>query len=120
VGKCWEEGKTLKKGVKMKLTQNEKLLIADALNGCSIVLEVDHPELGPTLTPSWSSRLALEVYDAIRISRLDQKWDVDGESLLQKLTELGQADCELLLRRIAEVWRRNDENFEHDLEALDV
>lgn len=124
------------------LTRNEKMLIADALNGT--YLEDNPPQYmavmcgkdGPvadaaiigidsegavTLTGSIvCSGLELEIYDAIRLNGLDDKWEVNGADLLHKIRAMSRANKEKLIRLVAELWRRNDENFRRDLVALEV
>lgn len=125
------------------LTRSEKMLIADTLNGCNVLIDCDPNYLslmvgedgglrdaavigrGPDgrvlLTGSMvCSGLEHEVYDAIRLNGLDEKWSVDGEALLLKIRAMTPADRETLLRAVAGVWQRNDERFEADLEALTV
>jgi hypothetical protein len=124
------------------LTTNEKLLIADALNGCYIPLEHDAAYLRRTVGDEGARRAARfegldaeqrikltgvvccglehEVYDAIELDDLAAKWRVDGPALLNKIAAMTPRDRTLLLRRVAEVWQRNDSNFVRDLEALEV
>ena len=124
------------------LTKNEKMLIADTLNGCNILLDCDPHWLASMrgsdgaladaavigrdaqgrvlLTGSRiCSGLELEIYDAIRLNaHLDEKWQVDGAPLLEKIRALTPDQREQLVRAIAGVWQRNDANFERDLEAV--
>lgn len=124
------------------LTKNEKLLIADTLNGCGMLLEADPTWLGLmvgddgaladaqilcpdawdriTMTGRVCSGLEHEVYDAIRLNQLDQKWEIDGRALVNKIAALTPAEREQIIRTVAAVWSRNDERFEADLEALAV
>lgn len=124
------------------LTRNEKMLIADALNGCGMSLEHDPTWLGLmsgddgaladaqitgqdaydriTLTGRVCSGLEHEIYDAIRLSQLDEKWQVNGRELVNKIAALTTADRERLIRTVADVWNRNDDRFEADLEACPV
>jgi hypothetical protein len=124
------------------LTTNEKLLIADALNGCSIPLEHDAAYLRHMVGDEGALRVARfegldaqqrikltgvvccglehEVYDAIELDDLAAKWRVDGRALLNKIAAMTPRDRTRLLRRVAEVWQRNDSNFVRDLEALEV
>ena len=59
----------------------------------------------------------LELYDAIRLDRLDKKWDIDGAVLLSKIRAI--TDHERLMRGVAGIWERNEERSEADLEALE-
>ena len=124
------------------LTKNEKMLIADTLNGCGMSLEHDPTWLGLmtgdagaladaeitgqdawdriTLTGRVCSGLEYEVYDSIRVNQTDKKWDVDGRALVNKIAALTPAQRETLIRTVAAVWNRNDDRFEADLEELAV
>ena len=124
------------------LTKNEKMLIADALNGCGMSLEHDPTWLGLmcgnegaladavvegqdaydriTLTGRVMSGLEHEVYDSIRLNESDKKWEVDGRALVNKIAAMTPADREKLIRCVAEIWSRNDENFAADLVACEV
>lgn len=124
------------------LTRNEKMLIADALNGCGTLMQADPAYLSMMAgdsgaladaqiqgTDAWGriemtgrvcSGLEHEVYDAIRLNDAASKWDVDGRALVNKIAALTTEQREQLVRRIAECWERNDANFERDLEALEV
>lgn len=123
------------------LTKNEKMLIADTLNGCNILIDCDptylrlmagdggaikdaavigRDEAGRVLLTGSTicSGLEHEIYDAIRLNHVDQKWEVDGANLIHNIREMTVAQREQLIRAVGEVWRRNDENFERDLDAL--
>ncbi len=123
------------------LTKNEKMLIADALNGCNISIQCDphylHLMVGDSgaikdaavigkddqgrvlLTGSTiCSGLEHELYDAIRLNHLDAKWEVDGFNLIHEIREMTPEQREKLIRTVGDVWARNDQNFERDLEAL--
>ncbi len=124
------------------LTKNEKMLLADALNGCyynaddgtmemmagqdgavkdAAVIGVD--TAGRVLLTGSStvcSGLELEVYDSIRLNELDEKWEIDGVQLLTKIRAMSKERRIALLLKVKEVWARNDERFEADLEALEV
>ena len=123
------------------LTKSEKMLIADTLNGCGLLIDSDptwlslmtgsegalaDAEIGQdvldriTLTGRVCSGLEHEVYDAIRLNQADEKWSVNGRELLNKIAALTPADRETLIRTVAEVWARCDEHFERDLEACAV
>jgi hypothetical protein len=125
------------------LTRNEKMLIADTLNGCNILVQCDPSYLRLMVGDSGAiknaavigtdkeglvvltgstvcSGLEHEVYDAIRLNGLDQKWEVNGSDLIHKIREMTPELREKLIRCVAEVWERNDENFERDLEACEV
>lgn len=125
-----------------RLTRNEKMLIADVLNGCMTLIDADPSYLrmmcgensavadaqlyGPDakgrieVTGIVCCGLEHEVYDSMRLDRTDEKWDVDGALLLNKIASMPPSTREQIVKRCAEVWQRNDENFERDLEALEV
>ena len=124
------------------LTTNEKLLIADALNGCCLALEHDPDYLrhmvGDTsalrdarfdgldaqqriqLTGVVCCGLEHELYDAIELDDLATKWNVDGPALLAKVAAMTPQERTRLLQNVAAVWQRNDGNFTRDLQLLDV
>jgi len=124
------------------LTTNEKLLIADALNGCPLLLENDPHYLSLMVRDARALRdprvaalnaqqrikltgvvccgLEHELYDAITLEDLASKWNVDGVVLLDKVAAMTPHDRTRVLRCVAEVWQRNDTNFARDLEMLDV
>ena len=123
------------------LTTNEKLLIGDALNGCHLALECDPSYLRlmvgvealrgvrceglgawrrARFSGAFCCGLEHEVYDAIELDDLATKWGVDGPALLEKIAAMSPRDRTRLLRRVAEVWQRNDSNFTRDLDELEV
>jgi hypothetical protein len=124
------------------LTNNEKMLIADALNGCCMPLEHDPQYLSRMVGDASALRdarfdgldaqqrikltgvvccgLEHELYDAIELDDLASKWNVDGAALLDKVAAMTPHERTRLLRCVAEVWQRNDAHFARDLEGLDV
>lgn len=124
------------------LTKNEKMLIADALNGCGTLIAADPEYLNLMagsegaladaeivgqdawgrieLTGRVCSGLEHEVYDAIRLDQLDEKWSIDGPELVNKIAAMSVEDRNRLVQAVAAIWDRNDANFERDLETLQV
>ncbi len=124
------------------LTTNEKLLIADALNGCHLALEHDPDYLRLMVGDEGALRdvrfeglgaqrrikltgfvccgLEHDVYDALELDDLAAKWRVNGPALLDKIAAMSPQERTRLLQNVAAVWQRNDGNFTRDLELLDV
>jgi len=127
------------------LTINEKKLIADALNGVGMMILADpnylrlmagdggalkdaavigQDEQGRVVLTGSTvcSGLEHEIYDAIRLNRLDEKWGVSGGGLIHKIREMTPEGREKLVRFIGELWdqpaeKLNDGTFESRLEA---
>lgn len=78
-------------GITPKFTKAEAALIMDALNG--IMLDQY------TFRLLWA-----EVADAIRMDNLDRKWNVDGESLVERLRSLHPAEMMALLDAVERAW----------------
>lgn len=70
---------------------NEALLICDVLNG--------------TLMDANTARLLwAEVEDGIKLNGLDEKWEVDGAQLVQKLRGFTQLQCLALVDAAERFW----------------
>ena len=76
---------------RVELSIDEACLIVDALNG----------SLYDART---AGLLPAGVRDAIRLDGLDQKWNVDGESLVQKLSELDELTCMAIIDAAERFW----------------
>ena len=76
----------------LHLSINEALLVVDALNGIL------------TEPPLAKQRLGAEVEEAIRLNRLDQKWQVDGADLVARLKKLDSDAAQDLLHRVEQFW----------------
>lgn len=87
---------------KLRLTAAEARLILDACNGLWLTEEI----LG--------QHLRAEVQDAIRLNGHDEKWGVDGKSLVARLRELPLPLTAAVEIWIAEFWAGdyNDDAFE--------
>ena len=81
---------------RVSLTVDEACLIVDALNG----------SLYDART---AGLLPAGVRDAIRLDGLDQKWSVDGESLVQKLSELDELSCMAIIDAAERAWADESE-----------
>lgn len=80
-------------GLRGILSREEVSLVADACNG--------------TLWQSWSvPHLAAEIQDAVRLDALDEKWGVDGPSLIAKLQALDIASIYALVDAVERYWSR--------------
>ena len=94
---------------KTDLKLNEALLIIDALNG--------------TMTEEWWYRDTMywEIEDAINLFKMDQKWNVDKESLLAKINSLSDFDCMAVADAAERYWVRQEQDIpEDDKEALKI
>ncbi len=77
------------------LTVEEACLIVDALNGAK--LEADTARL-----------LWAEIEDACHLDHLDEKWQVDGRALVQKLRELNEIQAMALVDAAERFWEASD------------
>lgn len=122
------------------LTKNEKMLIADALNGSIQWLDHDPQWISQmtgddgaladaqivgqdaydriTLTGRVCSGLEHEIYDAIRLNRLDEKWETDGRALVNKIAAMTSAQREQLIRSVHAAWNGPDDQFTTAIEAI--
>lgn len=121
------------------MEKNAKMLIADALNGVGMLIESDNGYLdllcgdesgligaavvgrdkeGRVLLQGnrVASGLEHEIYDAIRLDRLDEKWSVDGAELLTQLRAMTPAERRALVLDIAAAWSDLDDNFNAKVE----
>jgi hypothetical protein len=64
----------------VNLTEREALLLCDLLNGS--VISADLPDVPEVSSPA---AIRYELYDAIRLDRIDGKWNVDGAGLLRRV-----------------------------------
>lgn len=128
------------------LTREEKMLIAETLNG-TFIPEGDDPRsqqeaaeylrmmcgdsaaIDPAaphqnafdrirLTGVVLSGLEHEIFDAITMDELDSKWGVDGPALLNKIADMTPAQREQLIRDVHAAWKANAEQFTTALEAI--
>lgn len=77
-------------------TQAEASLICDACNGPMLMADDVFPYI------------PAEVEDAIRISQLDKKWNVDKSALIGKLLSMSEFDRAALAISIRDFWTRTD------------
>lgn len=83
-----------------KFSRDELCLIMDACNG---------------LVTGRPSYIWAEVYDAIRLHRLDDKWSVDGQALVSKLQELSDVELYGLEEAIRRFWQQPDKDTDEAL-----
>ncbi len=76
----------------LKLSHAESMLITDALNGVIVMPETAEQQL-------W-----LEVEDAIAHRQLDQKWNVDGAALVEKLKKLSHDAAIEIVDNVNKFW----------------
>lgn len=76
------------------LTTREALLIADALNG--ILMDVT------TVPLFW-----VQVQDTIILERLDKKWQVDGQALVEKLRNLNEIQALAIIDAVERFWAQD-------------
>jgi len=78
----------------IKFTVDEGCLIVDVLNG--LLVDTNSPHL-----------LWAEIEDAIKLNRVDQKWNVDGEALVVKLRTLNEIQCMAVIDAVERYWNGN-------------
>lgn len=79
-----------------ELSRGEAMLICDALNGAAT---------GETPASLLTQLLVPEVQDAVALDHLDQKWEVDGSALVEKLKALGPVAILALIDAAERFWR---------------
>jgi len=86
------------------LTENEKLILAQILNGCNLRLERD---------PSWLGRMAGRSFEGSCL-----EWEVEdsmsldgigGNLLVKKIRSMTKAERERILRGFATAWENYDD-----------
>lgn len=81
------------------LLENEINLICDSLNGILFELSV---KVG-----SHGKQLIKEIEDGIKLNKLDIKWEVDGEKLVEKLKSLSQDESFEIIEEVYKYWERD-------------
>lgn len=87
------------------LTQEEACLLVDALNGAKF-------------TADTARLLYAEIEDACRLDHLDQKWQVDGQALVQKLRQLTDTQALALIDAAERFWNAPDVGQRNVREAV--
>ena len=102
-----------RKELKNIFTRNELMLIADVQNGYAI-----WGSPGIYLTGG----LAHNVSDGILLDKLNEKWEIDGNGLLEKLNNLSGAAMAALMDTVAQLWHnsKNKKLWEDLLDELSV
>jgi hypothetical protein len=104
------------------LCLNEVMLVADALNGANWWLVMDPEQMDRYVNVGGSMRggcsLVHEVEDAIALNDLDERWEVDGPALIEKLENLPPDLRRKLILGIGEFWDRPDDKSDTVLERL--
>ncbi len=90
---------------RLGLSEREALLIMDACNGTLFGPESAHL--------IWA-----EVQEAISLNNLDQKWNVDGDRLVNKLRSLSPAGLFALTDFVQRFWSGNVPNSRQRLEEI--
>ncbi len=98
------------------LTKGELGLIADVLNGIDHMLVMDE-DTWPRYTNS-ANYLVAQVADAMAGDRLDQKWDVEYNTVLGKVRRLSPMQLRRLMLGMAEFWNRADDGAEKVFDRL--
>ena len=80
-------------------TENEAMLMMDAMNGC--LIDYHAP------TTLWAN-----IADAVSIDRVDQKWQVDGYALVERLRKLTPFEQWAIYDAIRRAW--NSETYRID------
>jgi hypothetical protein len=76
-----------------QLAEKEWMLVADALNGIWLLEEPRHVHY-----------IELEIADAIRLNKLDSKWEVDGAELNRKIHALDYAGRLSIVDAVERLW----------------
>jgi len=87
----------------MTLTRGEACLICDALNGTALFAAVDDHDGTYMFIP-------VEITDSIRLDRTDQKWEVDGKVLLDKLAAAAPVTLCAIADACEQFWARCGED----------
>lgn len=87
------------------LTQEEACLLVDALNGAQF-------------TADTARLLYAEVEDACNLDHLDQKWQVDGPALVQKLRQLTDIQALAFIDAAERFWTAPDVGQRNVREAV--
>lgn len=80
--------------LKNQFTKEELSLIVDSLNGT-----IFDPKLATN-----NSMLSAGIEDSISFDGIDEKWGVDKESILNKITNLSAAHTYFLMEEISRFW----------------
>lgn len=84
------------------LTVDEACLIVDALNGS-------------LTTADDAGLLWAKIEDAIHYDRLDEKWNVDGKSLVEKLQRLNEIQVLAIVDAAERFWQLDSNNVREDV-----
>lgn len=84
----------------MELTLNEASLIVDAMNGVKMIRD----ERAYYSDAPKRHHLMMNVRCAMRIDKLDKKWNVKAKDVRNKLASLNEEDASVLLDKIALFW----------------
>ena len=86
-----------------ELSRGEAMLICDALNGTAT---------GQTPGALLAQMLVPEVEDAVALDHLDQKWEVNGKELAEKLKGLDPIGTLAVIDAAERFWRAVDDSGE--------
>lgn len=81
----------------IKLTANEACLICDVLNGT-------------IMDANSASMLWAEVEDGCNLDGLDEKWEIDGPALVEKLKSYNETQCLALVDAAERFWASDYES----------
>jgi hypothetical protein len=79
--------------------ENESKLICESLNGVLFELSVE--------AGVHNQQLIKEIEDGIKLNKLDIKWEVDGEKLIEKLKSLSQDESFEIIEEVYKYWERD-------------
>ncbi|MBX9667311.1 MAG: hypothetical protein K2X93_06815 [Candidatus Obscuribacterales bacterium] len=83
---------------KLPLTLHELDLVADACNGWY------YAEEPPDML---SQALALQVHDAIKLNKIDEKWKVDGDKIINVLSNCDALTTFRVIDYVEQYWHKN-------------
>ena len=81
----------------MNLEKKEFMLIVDSVNGLALIEKM-----------SIKDQVLADVVDSISLDHLDEKWEVDAKSLIDKMENANEEEYTHLWKNIGEFWARND------------
>ena len=83
----------------MDLEKKEFMLVVDATNGLML-----------TDGMSLKDQIFADVVDSMALDKTDGKWELDKNTLTEKMRKADENEYKELWKNIEEFWRKNDQN----------
>jgi hypothetical protein len=83
----------------MDLEKKEFMLVVDATNGLML-----------TDGMSLKDQIFADVVDSMALDKTDEKWELDKNTLTEKMRKADENEYKELWKNIEEFWRKNDQN----------